>query len=153
MNNDNIQKIEQALQVVLPEDYKKILLQYPREISDARDLHLADDVNWLIEQNLYVREDPSNFFGKEAWCPNHFIIGEDGNGNCFYLNLEKPLPSPIFLLDHTTPDSDDQEIACSFDAWIPQVREQLAEYRKNAEQRRQNEERKPQKTKPWWRFW
>ena len=154
MDSNNIRQIEQALEASLPEDYKRILLQYPREIPDARDLHLSDDVDWLIEQNLYVRQEPSGFFGKREWFDNHYIVGSDGNGNCFYLGLERPLPSPIFFLDHERPDVTGMEIASNFDEWIPKIREQLDEYQRNAKSLKvYKEKRAAQATKPWYKFW
>lgn len=151
MDEQSIQSIEQALQICLPQEYKTILLHYPDALAEARELHLCDDAGWLIAQNAAVRQNPASFFGKKSWDGQHFIIGEDGNGNCFYLDLHKPLPSPIFLLYHDNPE-EGREVASSFEEWLPKIRQELEVYRSNAALLRENmEKRKPRK--PWWKFW
>lgn len=69
MNNLDFIHIEQTLNIALPSDYKQLLRSYPTEIAEAKELHLSDDPDWLIEQNLYVREQPNAFFGKKQWLP------------------------------------------------------------------------------------
>lgn len=150
MNEADIRRIEQTLNIALPSDYIEILCSYPEAIPEARELHLSDNPEWLIEQNLYVREVPESFFGKKEWLWEHFVIGEDGNGNCFYLNLKHGSPAPIFIMNHDSPDEHDIETAPSFESWIPKVRVEMDEYQRNQaclQESRQNLK------KPWWKFW
>ncbi len=152
MHASDFQSIEAALGIRLPYDYKQLLQNYPEEIAAARDLHLSDDADWLIEQNRFVRQTPENFFGKQAWRAEHFVIGEDGNGNCFYLNLHKGPPSPVYFLDHEQPDLEDVEAAPDFAGWLPQVQAQLEEYARNAAELQANLA-KTRPPRPWWKFW
>jgi cell wall assembly regulator SMI1 len=150
MEHSDFQQIEQDLKVVLPGDYRELLENYPPAIAAARELHLSDNIEWVIGQNQMVREDPASFFGKKAWDPQHLVIGEDGNGNCFYLDLRLP-SSPVYRLDHETPDAPDGEpIASNLAAWIPQIQRELEELERNA-QSLQSQRRV--RKKPWWKFW
>ncbi|MEN6326922.1 MAG: SMI1/KNR4 family protein [Syntrophomonas sp.] len=150
MNEVDFGRIEQTFNIVLPSDYKQLLGSYPEVITEARELQLSDDPEWLIEQNLYIREQPEAFFGKRKWLSEHFIIGEDGNGNCFYLNLKHGSPAPIFIMNHDSPDEHDIRIAPSFESWIPKIRTELDEYQKN---RACLQESRQKHQKPWWKFW
>lgn len=152
MDQQDIQKIEQVLRIKLPLDYCNHLLAYPDGIDEAKVLHFSTEATWLIGQNEWMRENPANFFGKTSWPAHYFIIGEDGNGNAFYLDLRQPQPSPVYFLNHEAPEQDGQQTAASFEEWIPQVRTALEQYRKNARLLQANQnKRKVQK--PWWQFW
>ncbi len=155
MNELDIVLLEQNLGVKLPADYKQLLLNYPRELEKlgAKELHLIDDIDWLVEQNLFARESPSEFFWwKKEWNKNYFVIGEDGNGNCFYINLsEKENPS-VYFLNHEAPDEDDVKIAPDFNAWIIEVEKQLTKYKLNAEALAIYK-RKKEQNRSWWKFW
>jgi hypothetical protein len=148
----DIQKIEKILKIKLPQDYKNILLNYPPEIAEAGELQFSNDAEWLIGQNEFVREDPANFFGKKAWPGEYFVIGEDGNGNCYYLDLSQKPPSTVFLLSHDEPDRPGRSMASSLETWLPILKNELAEARKNSELLAKNLER-VKKSKPWWKFW
>lgn len=150
MELSDFQQIERELKIVLPVDYRKVLENYPLAIAAAQDLQLSNQVEWLIGQNQMVREDPASFFGKKTWNPQHLVIGEDGNGNCFYLDLQLP-SSPVYKLNHETPDAPGGEVvATNLAAWIPLIQQELEEMQRNAHSlQNQSQSRK----KPWWKFW
>ena len=71
-----------------------------------------------------VREAPTRFCRKAAWLPHHFVIGEDGNGNRYYLDLQQS-PSPIYLFDHTNPNDEAKQVAPNLEIWLPIIENEL----------------------------
>lgn len=143
--------MEQVLDIRLPEDLRQLWLAYPEDMAAARCDYFSDDPEWLLGQNQMLREDPASFFGMTAWPAHYIVIGEDGNGNAFFVDLQRP--GPVFRLDHAAPDQPALPVAASPAEWILWVRARLAEDEQNAAQLRENEAKRKAAKKPWWKFW
>lgn len=86
MNQDDVKKIEKNTEIKLPEFYKQVLLNYPKELvgTEAEDFGLLNDADVIIYENNDVRR--NGYFG-EAWPARYFIIGQNGCGDYFVINL------------------------------------------------------------------
>ena len=85
-NEHVVAKIEKELQVKLPDSYKGILLKYPfPSDSDAAYYDFYGDPEVILEDNKYYRD---NGFNGHPWQVQHFIIGNDGSGDIFFIDLE-----------------------------------------------------------------
>lgn len=95
----NFKRIQTELNISLPSFYRIAINNYPFTAVDELDFvedNLIKDVTWIIEHNAALRT--SSFFGKE-WPQNYFVIGHDGFGNYFFLNL-KDNDQAIYFADH-----------------------------------------------------
>ncbi len=100
MKKDMIQEIENKLNIKLPSDYQKILLNYPKELLNHESLsidkddegpaslQLINNHNVLIELNISTRElyKKDNDF---LWQKNYLQIGVDGCGGIFYIRIDE----------------------------------------------------------------
>ena len=87
MNQVEIESIEEKTGIKLPESYKQVLLNYPKELlgTEAEDFGLLSDAEVIIEENIEVRS--NGYFG-EAWPGRYFIIGQNGCGDYYVINHE-----------------------------------------------------------------
>ncbi|TBW47475.1 hypothetical protein EZI54_22720 [Marinobacter halodurans] len=88
MTNDEIRSIERSTGIKLPESYREILLNYPKELAgtEAEDFGLLNDPEAIAEENIEVRK--NGYFG-EKWPERYFIIGQNGCGDYYVINHEK----------------------------------------------------------------
>src|SRR5919106_6101420 len=113
MTQDDLSKIERELNIRLPEEYRRVMVDYPFASSSfAQDCELPDDPDRVIESNRQLRRE--GFFG-QPWPQSRFSFGGDGSGNEYYLDL-KQSPSPVFLADHE--GSDVEVEAPDFGSWV-----------------------------------
>src|SRR5258708_7825942 len=91
MTRADIQRVEQALSIKLPLDYHRLLLDYPfSEDSFATACMVIRDAELLIK----INQGPDMHFAihhrKGRWVPqkNHFLIGNDGGEEQYYLDLD-----------------------------------------------------------------
>ena len=97
--NETIHKIESALKIILPSDYKDALLHYPFSPLDKFDCvedNLVNECDWLIDSNQELRE--IGFFGNQ-WPSHFFAIGHDGFGNYIFLCLLGN-DEAVYIADH-----------------------------------------------------
>jgi len=87
MTLEDINKIQTKTGVTLPEYYVEFVTQYPKELSEteAPDYGLLDDPSEIIEQNIDVRM--NGYFG-EKWPERYFIIGQNGCGDYYVIDLQ-----------------------------------------------------------------
>jgi hypothetical protein len=85
----------------LPSHYVELVSNYPEELlgTNARDFALLDDPVSVIEENISVRGNP--FYGG-VWPSRYFIIGTNGCGDLYVMNLEDDIFSTGFF-DHERP--------------------------------------------------
>ncbi|MFG0457125.1 SMI1/KNR4 family protein [Shewanella mangrovisoli] len=85
MNDSDIERIEKATGIKLPEGYTSVIKSYPKELlgTEAEDFGLLNNPESIIEENISVRE--NSFFG-EPWPDRYFIIGINGCGDYFVIN-------------------------------------------------------------------
>lgn len=97
--NTNLARIEEQLQITLPEFYKKTITDYPFKAKNENDFiedNIVKDTDWLIDVNKELRI--IGFMGTQ-W-PNHFYaIGHDGCGGFMFINLQKE-DTTIYYADH-----------------------------------------------------
>jgi hypothetical protein len=109
MNLEEFQKIETALEINLPSEYKDLMTHYPvlEKIEDQEsleDYYLTKNLDLLLRDTKYYREDFNDEMKEVgappiAWLHEYFVIGGDGCGNYYFLNTAKS-PAPILFYDH-----------------------------------------------------
>ena len=127
-NENVITKIEQGLQVKLPDPYKRVLLKYPfPPDSDAAYYDFYGDPEVILEDNKYYHD---NGFNGLPWAAHHFIIGNDGSGEIFFIDLNLS-DSPIFKAGLNSGNAKSiavQEIAKNIYEFIEQVHARELEF-------------------------
>ena len=103
MRKSSIDKIEYELTVSLPEQYRRFLLNYPRALHQTEELQgsgtsvplsrhvCCSKASDLIRLNRTTRENVQIWTkkGRPGRWPKHmFVIGEDGCGNYYAINLQ-----------------------------------------------------------------
>ena len=147
MTLEDVSNIQLELDLLLPEDYRQVLLHYPFA-SDAYYDELFGDASYLVDTNQGYLE--GSFFG-QTWHSHHLIIGDDGAGNVYFLDLRRE-SSPVLFADHETTAARHYlavtEKAPNIEAWVQQIRQQQAEA--EAEEKAEVERRQNRR---WWQFW
>ncbi|MCU4677193.1 SMI1/KNR4 family protein [Catenovulum sp. 2E275] len=87
VTQEEIESIEEKTGIKLPNSYKQVMLNYPRELlgTEAEGFGLLNDARVIIEENNDVRA--NGYFG-EAWPERYFIIGQNGCGDYYVINHE-----------------------------------------------------------------
>src|SRR4051812_32862681 len=97
MTLDGVSRIETALGITLPSDYKALVTNYPPQLFEhAADFDLMDDPERVIAMNQDLRTSP--FYGVR-WPEDYFAIGENGCGDYYCLDLSGRSPGALFF-DH-----------------------------------------------------
>ena len=149
MNKQDIEQIEAELKLKLPSFYSDQMLDYPFKGWDCEDWMLCNDPQEIIRQNNENRK--GGFFDTD-W-PNHFfIIGFDGCGNYYFIDLETN-KERVYFADHESHfDPSDpsklEEIYESMDAYFACIKE-VEEDMRSAELNSSTSVVK----KKWWQFW
>ena len=137
----DIRRIEKELSVNLPEDYQQLLINYPfAEDSFATTCMVIRDAEALIDVN---RSHTTHFLihhREGRWVPqkNHFMIGNDGGEEQYYLDLDDS-ECTVFRFDLETGElSTYAKGIADFKAKINQVDREVEEDEKRAAERRQN---------------
>ncbi len=132
IDHASLESVKAELGIELPEQYERLVQNIPPDIPDAAEYRISTDAHWLIQHNVDLRADPAFFFDrKEVWPDHFYVLGEDGNGNAFYLDLREGSSPAVYFLDHEQPDIDHIKAASSITEWLTQVRTQLKECRAN----------------------
>src|SRR5687768_1468178 len=92
MNDDDIQRIERELEINLPEEYARLLRKDPFVGGAYGFYGEADDI---VNENLFMRHEGY----VRPWPMTWLIVGDDGAGNDYFLDLDR-VPSQVFFLDH-----------------------------------------------------
>ncbi len=107
MTDAELDRIESALDLDLPEFYRRFMLSYPQwlakkqpEWSDVEKWEFANDPDRVIDFNRYVRIcGPGEFFDDEPWPPHYFVIGSEAEQNWFFLDLASE-SEEVYLFHH-----------------------------------------------------
>lgn len=84
MTEIDAQRIEQALGVTLPGELRSIWLNYPLKAEAGNaERCIWDHADAIIKENLRLRD-------IRHWPPSLLLIGSDGAGNQFALDLARP---------------------------------------------------------------
>ncbi len=86
MTNEEFELIELNTGTKLPESYKQIVTNYPKELlgTEAEDYGLLNDPSVIIEENNDLRK--NGFYG-EPWPEQYFVIGQNGCGDYYVISL------------------------------------------------------------------
>ena len=86
MTHEEIENIQLKTGLTLPKYYVEFITNYPKILSEteAPDYGLLDNPEEIIEQNIDVRK--NGYFG-EKWPERYFIIGHNGCGDYYVVNL------------------------------------------------------------------
>lgn len=125
MTEQDLMRIERELDIHLPDDYRKAVLNYPiRADRGTSDSWLYDNAEALVKLN---REYRNGFSGLPPWPAHYFIVGET---DCmpYFVDLTKS-PSPVFSADRGNLKWVSTE-AESLPAWVNAL---LKEMRENGE--------------------
>lgn len=132
-NRDAITRIEESLQVKLPDDYKALLSLYLHAGGPfADEPMLMTDSQEVIRANQYCCE-----FVPEGY----FEIGHDGGEIQYYIDLNKE-NSPVFAFDLETRRVSEEAVNLS---------EYAERCRLTAEAMSHAGQKMP--SRPWWRSW
>ena len=98
----DLARAESELKIQLPADYAAALLKNPFK-GGAQEFY--GNLDEILNQTKWNRDE--GFFGLK-WPENYLVIGDDGAGNQYFIDLNRT-PSPVFFVDH--------EIAAVKDKW------------------------------------
>src|SRR5574341_1138760 len=115
MTPDALARIEQALQIQLPQSYRTRMLAFPVPAAAGNtDLAVWDSADRLIEFNRELRAGAPG--GVKPWPPHFFAIGHPGDGCPIALDLREG--DAVWWIDHChlgNPGSHRE--AASFTSW------------------------------------
>ena len=94
MNTEQLTEIERRLSVTLPDDYRELMLAYPKELEAEAEYELLNDPQQLIGININTRGYGSGIAG---WQDSFFITGTDGGEEMYFLDTSRGR-SPVFCL-------------------------------------------------------
>ena len=145
----DISSLENGLGVNLPASYREVLQNYPFGLdSGAAEWDLYATSEQIKAENKEYRT--GGFFG-QPWPKHYLVIGGDGAGNPYFLDLSQE-KSPVYMADHETTSSEDR-LAVNREADDIEVYvRRVAEIEREAEQewRFMQEQRRNAK---WWQIW
>ena len=148
-DEESLHRLERELGVSLPDTYRRVLLDYPFEVdSYTYWWDLFGNVDRIIEYNTECRD--NGFFG-QAWPSHYLVIGGDGTGGVYFLDLKKERDR-IFYAEHET-------TAWSDALAITEAKEDAEEFeeeeapRETAKKREDEEAEERRRNKKWWQFW
>jgi hypothetical protein len=144
MTQQDLSRIERALNLRLPRGYRELMLHYPfPPDSCAADCLLPDNPDTLIEHNR--GPDPHHLFGDRPGPGpppgNYFMIGSDCGEEWYYIDISRD-QSPVFKLD----------LECkTLTVEAANLTEYVAQCWATEAEVRQDEETMARKR--WWQFW
>jgi hypothetical protein len=137
VNSPDLDRIEDALDVVLPSRYRNTMLGYPFPAEhEAAQGCMPDDAEFVLKANADRQA---------SWPRGLVVIGDDGSEEQFLLDCRSEL-GPVLVYELETGKL--RPLAPDFDAWLTQldawhreVSDDQAYLKRRYEQRR------------WWQFW
>ena len=112
MTEAELAGVESRLGVLLPSHYRRFLLAYPQALIDAKldlghtqespaDRKFTSHPDRLIELNEEVRESGTPWVGEagDPWPDRYLVIGDDGCGNYYCLDLRAG-DEGVWFYDH-----------------------------------------------------
>lgn len=117
MTPEDLDRIEAALGVRLPESYRAALAPYPIPAAAGNsDLALWDDADRLIAYNLELRRGMPG--GRKPWPAHFYAVGHPRDGSPYALDLRNP-EAPVWWVDHAelAEGRMDRE-GETFEAWV-----------------------------------
>jgi len=136
----NVQKLENQLSVVLPEEYRQLLNDYPSQLAELdyfddasqggpRNFELLADPQEILELNRRERRRwPQADYSHAVFPDSYFLIGWDGCGNLFALDLAAQDGTAVYEFDHE--EAEWALAAESLSAFVTHLQTMAAELRK-----------------------
>lgn len=145
MTEDELAKIEAELNLILPDAYKKLMLNHPGFFKQHE---LCDYVDPLVYDNRTLR---ARGFVTMNWPKEYFAFGSDGAGNYYFLTTS-PFDGHVYYADHvrkTGPEQLEKSLAFeSLEKLVESLRERWGVIRGEALRMNQRIE-----NRRWWEFW
>src|SRR5262245_21638744 len=99
MTEDELRRIEEALKVLLPDDYRTVMKAFPfRAVGN-------DWVYWMYEDPERVidatRRPLGGCYEGKEWRLSCLVFGQGADGDPYLLDLDRT-PSPVYCLSHET---------------------------------------------------
>lgn len=127
MNRDDLTLIESRLGLKLPEEYQRVMLDYPfGTLRGNDDSELFDEPTMIIVRNTECRKGGP---GSKRWPASLLFIGHDGAGGFHALDLSAN-PARVLLLDQGNSERA-TVLADSLDEWIAHLRKELVPWEVN----------------------
>ena len=149
MKFEEVERIEAALGLRLPDAYKSVALNHPCPESEDISWHgLYRDAERVMEVNAEHRA--NGWFGID-WPDDYFVIGDTGCGDSYFIVVGES--DKVYLADHEGgPHPTTQLGDCvSSETISAHVEQEMASEREFQEEERLSAERR--KNKKWWQFW
>jgi SMI1 / KNR4 family (SUKH-1) len=116
----DLARIKAELAIHLPNGYSTVLLEDPFK-GEAQEFY--GEADEILKQTKWNRDE--GFFGLE-WPDNYLVVGDDGAGNQYFIDLNRP-ESPVFFVDHEYAAVDNKweitEEAASVRHWVARLPE------------------------------
>ena len=90
----DFKNIEKALKITLPEHYTKAIAKYLKGTTYPENF-IITDTSYFIEINQML-----GFYGADKVVKHMLVIGENGGGDYYLINLKAPADQHIYVFDH-----------------------------------------------------
>jgi hypothetical protein len=143
MKTEELATVETRLGVRLPRAYHECMSLADSLPPVDWDVFITD-ATVLIEANEEVRRE--GFFGQQNWPDHYFVVGNDGAGSFYYLDLHEEGEPHVFKADKAGSIKSsldwyrDDRLRVCFIAWMESYRNMLEEAKRRPPRR-------------WWQFW
>jgi hypothetical protein len=124
MTEEDLDRIEQALDIALPDAYRAALLNFPIVAWRGNtETELWDDADAIIELNRELRAGAPG--GVPPWPAHMFALGHSGDGSPSALDLSTP-GAPRWWVDRSgLANVGSGQTHASFEEWLPEYLEDL----------------------------
>jgi hypothetical protein len=113
MTEGDLARIEAALGLQLPEDYRAVMVNYPFAPDSWPDqAEIPNDANFIIAENVEIRKD--GLYGP-AWTEHHFAFGFTSAGHAFAMDTSNAT-SPVLLVNRETHEFSKE--TDTFEQWV-----------------------------------
>jgi SMI1/KNR4 family protein SUKH-1/ankyrin repeat protein len=147
MNNSEIERIELALTISLPHEYRQFLSQHSDELDRLRDSLLTVATLWttadeIIAQNklaISVRDQMLIGTHNLKWPEDYLLVGTNGAGDYWFIDLKKKEPGLCFYWHES---QEIERVNESFDQYLTGLRirlEERPERERRAKKKAENE--------------
>jgi hypothetical protein len=143
MSDEDLDRIEAALGVKLPPEYRATMRDYPfPPNSSAAEMWSRPDADWVIWRS---REWSKSGLYDRPWSARYLALGGDGGEEEYILDLGTTPPS---VLTADVENGTVEPIATDWQSWLALLEERHAEIEQDE---RDMAERL--RNKRWWEFW
>lgn len=96
MTETDVDRIESSLAVTLPDEYRRLLMEFPSDLSADWARHeIFCSADWIIKQTQSTRLGAI----KRRWPTHMIVIGDSGCGDFYCLDLSDR-PASVVCWDH-----------------------------------------------------